>query len=244
MAVIPTDPDAQWNDLRPFAERGDMEGLLAYIDRNPEIPDRISLYRLAIRKLAFAPWENKTLEPMIVVAEAAIAECERIGGDYLEQANIICFNTSANLCDCWDDGLPREERHYRKGIEFAKKAIWYREHLSKGPGKMAMAMWALGKHQQSLGSIEDARKTFHRCLELEEQAAKESAKPTELSPDAPDGYLIARGYVALIDRDTDTLHELLRVLDEMEASGGDLRQDAEIIRPQLLATAKQLDLAL
>lgn len=240
MAAIPIDQDQLWEELRPMAERGTTAALLGRIRDIEDDGERISAYRATMRKLTFSPWENKNLDVMVAVADAAIAECEHLAGDYFEQANIISFNTSANLADCWNDDFPRERRHYEKGIEYAEKALWYREHLGKGPGKMAMAVWALGKHQQSLGMIEEARAAFRRCLSLEEEAAAEAGKPCEIVKEAPDGYLIARAYVALIENIPQDLRMLATALDQMEAEGGDVRADAEIIRGQVIETAKQL----
>jgi hypothetical protein len=155
---------------------------------------------------------------------------------------VICYNTSANLCDCWNDGFAREKRHFEKGLEYAKKALWYREHLSKGPANFAMATWATGKHQLSLGHEAEAIDSFTRCVELETQAAHEACKPAEISKDAPAGYLIARGYLALMIRNVDDLSQLAEVLREMEDLGGEPKDESEIIRLQLIETAKNCEL--
>ncbi|HTQ09061.1 MAG TPA: hypothetical protein VMI31_03230 [Fimbriimonadaceae bacterium] len=240
---MPTDYEQAWLELKPFAEAGQIERILAAIANREDEADRIGLSRTAIRHLAFDEWHNDNLDVMTAVADYAIAECERLGGDYFEQANVICYNTSANLCDCWADGFSRAPRHFEKGIEYAEKAVWFRDHLGKGPGSKAMAAWALGKHQQSLGRLEGALSSFRRCLDLETEAARESGKPAEISADAPDGYLIAAGYVALLERDEPALDRLKGVLASMIQSGGEPKGDAEIIEGQLRETAKQLGMA-
>jgi len=234
------DPEQIWPDLKPLAESGQVEELIAAIRAVRDGVDRVGLCRTVIRHLAFDVWQNQNLDVMTAVADFAIADCEALGGDFLEQANVICYNTSANLCDCWADGFRREPRHFEKGLEYAKKALWFREHLGKGPGSKGMATWALGKHQQSLGRLDKALATFRQCLALEVEAAKENAKPAEVVAGAPDGYLIAAGYVALLENDVATLGRLKNVLDSMLAAGGDAKDDAEIIAGQLRETAKQL----
>jgi hypothetical protein len=234
------EPDQEWTQLRPLAEAGDVASILQQIKAVPDDAARISLYRATIRHLAFDEWRNKNLDVMTALADSVVEDCELLGADYLQQANVICFNTSANLADCWGDDFPREPRHFEKGIEYAKKALWFREHLGKGPGALAMATWALGKHQQSLGLNVEATDTFRECLALERQAADEADKPAEISPKAPDGFLIAAGYLALMERDSETLTKLAAVLDEMISRGGEEKVDGEIILRQLVLTAANM----
>ncbi|MFI5387664.1 MAG: hypothetical protein ACHQ50_16265 [Fimbriimonadales bacterium] len=242
MSPMSLDHEAEWPHLRSLAESGDSAAILDRIRAVEDDGERISLYRFTIRKLAFDEWKNKSLDVMTAITDAAIGDCEELGGDYLQQANVILFNSSANLADCWADSFPREPRHFEKGIEYAKKALWYRDHLGKGPGPKAMATWALGKHQQSLGRLEEAKETFRRCLELETEAAAEAGKPAEISAEAPNGYLIAAGYVALMEKNGADLAKLKGILDEMIAHGGDPKDDAEIILGQMVETARHLDL--
>lgn len=235
-----TEPNEVWSELKPLAESGRVDEILARIRGVGDDAERIALSRATMRHLAFGEWQNKDLDVMTAIADYAIEECEGLAGDFLEQANIICYNTSANLCDCWADDFSREPRHFEKGIAYAKKALWFRDHLGKGPGSKAMANWALGKHLQSLGRLDEAAESFRHCLDLETEAAKADGKPTAISSDAPDGYLIAAAYVALIERDRSVLEQLKLVLDEMLAKGGEAKIDAEIIITQLRETAKQL----
>jgi hypothetical protein len=236
------DNEQDWPGLRMLAERGMTDAILDHIQNTHDPAQRISLYRFTIRKLAFDEWQNKNLDVMTALADAAIEECEQLGGDYLQQANVICYNTSANLCDCWNDGFPREKRHFEKGLEYAQKALWYREHLSKGPANFAMATWAIGKHQLSLGLEAEALESFRECVRLETLAAEEAGKPAEISKDAPVGYLIAAGYLSLMMRNLDELSELAKVLRKMEDLGGDPKEESEIIRLQLIETAKSCGL--
>lgn len=235
---MPFDPEPLWPQLKPHAEAGDAAAMLALIRALPDDAERVSLYRFAIRKMAFEPWENRSLDPMIALADAAVAECERLGGPFVQEANVICYNTSANLADCWGDGFPRERRHFEKGLEYAKRALAYRERLGKGPGPRAMAWWAVGKHQQSLGNHGEAKRAFETSLEYERQAAAAAAKPAEISPDAPIGYLIAAGYLALVTDDAATITRLRQALRDLAARGGEAAEDASIAFNQLRETAR------
>src|SRR5439155_7954781 len=100
--------------------------------------------------------------------------------DYLQQANLILYNTSANLADCWGDDFIREPRHFEKGLEYARKALWYREHLGKAAANKAMAWWAIGKHLMSLGHLEESRDAFATSFDYEVKAAGEAGKPAEV----------------------------------------------------------------
>lgn len=232
------DPEAEWPALKSLAEAGAATTLVDRIAGFADGAARVSLYRLTIRKLAFEPWDNKDLDVMTAVADAALDDCDRLGGDYVQQAAAISYNTSANLADCWDDDFRREPRHFEKGIEYARRSLQYRKILEKGPRSLALATWALGKHQQSLGRQGEALGSFRRCLDLETAAATEEGRSAEVSVDAPDGYLIAVGYLALMENDQTCLRELAAVLKDHPD-----REDAEVIRSQLVATARQLGIS-
>jgi hypothetical protein len=234
------DHESDWPLYRDLAEADDRDGMLNRLSAVADDAERISLRRFVIRKLAFDKWQNQNLDLVIALGEAAIEDCEALGGDWLQQANVLCFNMSANLADCWGDSFAREPRHFEKGIEYAEKALWYRRHLGKGPGSIAMPTWALAKHQQSLGHTDEAKTNYRRCLDLETEAAKESGKPAEISTDAPAGYLIAVGYVALLEDDLNKLSDLAAVLKEMFDSGGEPRDEADIILGQLRLTAQKM----
>ena len=226
------DQEAVWRELRTFAEAGDTDALLRRIAAVEDDGERITLYRFVIRQLAFSEWKNKSLDVMIGVADAAISDCEALGGDYLEQANIVLYNVSANLADCWGDEFARERRHFDKGLAYARRAVWYREHLSKPPGSKAMAWWAVGKHLHSLGDYSGALEAFKTCLTFEEAAAAEAGKPSAVSADAPPGYLIAWGWTALLTNAAE-VERLWPVLDEMASRGGEDKVEADIVRGQL-----------
>ena len=235
-----TNRDDAWASLKAMAEAGNFEGMTAAIRAVPEGKERVSLYSSTIRHLAFEPWANRNLDVMIALADQAIAECESGGDDMLQQANVLCFNMCANLADCWADEFVREPRHHEKGIEYARRALELRRQLKRGPGAEAMAMWGLGKHQQSLGRLDEARASFERCLTLESEADVAAGKKAAVGKDASDAYLIAAGYVALLARDTGTLTAIRELLEERIGQGGEARSDAEIILGQLRETGRQL----
>lgn len=234
----------EWTELRPLAETGQIGQLLMHARVVSDPGERIAFCQSLIRNLAFDEWNPKDFDIMTAVADYAIDQCEGLGGDSLEAANVIAYSTSANLCDCWGDDFDRKPRHFKKGIEYARKALWLRSCLGKGPGPEAMATWALGKHQLSLGRTRDAAASFRKCLQLETVAANEAGLPASICLEASDTYLIAAAYVALMQRDRRTLAALREVVDEMATSGGEAKTDAEIISSQLRETAKTIDATL
>jgi hypothetical protein len=225
-----------WSELMPLAEGGRVHEMLACLQAVPEGEERINCCRVVIRGLAFEDWDNKNLDVMTAIADYAIAEGERLGGEFFQSANVICFNTSANLCDCWGDDFPRLPHHFEKGLDYAEHSLRLRRELGKGPLAEAKATWAIGKHQQSLGWLREATDSFRRCLELEKKAARANGKPEEVGAGAPDGLLIATAYLALMEGDRRVLDSVKTVLEEMED-----KTDAGIIGSQLRETAKTID---
>ena len=233
-----------WAELRPLAEARQVGLLLSSLNTVADAEERIAVSQRLIRHMAFDEWENKDLDVMTAVADFAIEEGERVGGDLLEAVNVTSYNTSANLCDCWGDGFQRKPKHFKKGIDYARKALWLRSCLGKGPGPEAMATWALGKHQHSLGRIRDATRSFRKCLLLETLAAKGAGKPAEVCVGTTDGYLIAASYLALMERNRVLLASVKEVLHQMVAQSEDAKVNADIISSQLLETAKMIDATL
>ena len=95
---------------------------------------------------------------MIELGDAALSHALSINEK--DEANIVCFNMSANLCDCWNDAFKRERRHFERGLAYADRALEFRRQLGKTPDKVAMAHWARGKHLLSLGRFSDAISAF------------------------------------------------------------------------------------
>src|SRR5438045_2309976 len=72
--------------------------------------ERIALLRLAVRKISFGKWPNEYLDEMITLGDAAIADALAI--QEKDEANMICYNMSANLADCWNDAYTRARHHF------------------------------------------------------------------------------------------------------------------------------------
>ncbi len=165
---------------------GSSQELLDLIRTSGDSADQLTLIRRCISGIAFEFW-SEDLDLMVALAYEALRIAGSDDETLLETANIICFNTSANLADCWGDDFERSSRHFEHGLAFAEKAILLRHRLRKPPSSLAMAYWAKGKHLMSLGRMAEAR-----------AAMLESAQLT-CEDEMSDGHLIARGYLAIID---------------------------------------------
>ena len=142
----------------------------------------------------------------IAFADGGIAECLRqaqAAGDEetrqrrIDSANVISYNLTADLADCWDDSLVREPRHFERGLKAAQDCIRWRLELDKGPGPFAIAYWAQGMHQLSLGDAGAAVESFHTGLEFSCQEAVSSGSTREVGADGEFGVILATGYLGL-----------------------------------------------
>ena len=62
-----------------------------------------------------------------------------------------------------------------------------------------MAYWAKGMHQLSLGDAAGASENFKKSLDYYVEVAKEEGEPTEVSPEAGFGLILADGYLGLAE---------------------------------------------
>lgn len=149
-----------------------------------------------------------TVQPDVYVAfaEAGIAAClrqaqaaadEETRQRRIDSANVISYNLTADLADCWDDSLVRERRHFERGLVAAQDCIRWRLELDKGPGPFAIAYWAQGMHQLSLGDAGAAVESFHTGLEFSCQEAVRSGSSREVGAAGDFGVILATGYLGL-----------------------------------------------
>ncbi|RYZ79153.1 MAG: hypothetical protein EOP06_27730, partial [Proteobacteria bacterium] len=129
-----------WPQIQILAESGKDAEIDQWIAKLPDLKEQVALYRFAVRGLMFRAWSGKTMTPVRLLGERAIAVALQLGDK--EEANVICYNMSANLADCWDDGFQRSPQDFRKGLEYAERALAYREELKKGPTPFSLAHWA------------------------------------------------------------------------------------------------------
>ena len=202
-------PDARWDEMRRLMEKEGPEAVIEFINGFDDDEQRRQLYSFGRFAFAMKEWEGKNLDALVAVANAGIAEGLRQAeaatsaedsAKLVDFANVLSYNLSADLAECWPgDTLPREKRHFEAGLKAAEDCIRWREELGKGPGPFAMAYWAEGMHQLSLGDVDGAVVNFKKSLEYNVEVAKEEGTATEVSAEAGFGLILADGYVGLAE---------------------------------------------
>lgn len=226
-----------WPQIKSLAEAGnynEIETLLSHVKDSTEL---IALYRFSIRGLMFREWNNKNLKPIIQLGDRAVSIA--LENDKTDEANIISYNMSANLADCWNDGFERKPEHFEKGLEYAEKALSLRQQLKKGPGLFSIAYWAKGIHLFSLGKLEEAENDFELSLKYAIEDAKSQSQPSDISKNASFSVLLGYGYLALAQiargqKQAQKIFDQVMVsFEEMKAISEDAKADAEIGLDQL-----------
>lgn len=142
----------------------------------------------------------------VAFANAGIAECLRQAQAAADEdtrqrrtdtANVISYNLAADLADCWVDALTREQRHFTRGLQAAQDCIRWRLELDKGPGPFAIAYWAQGMHQLSLGDVRSAVESFKTGGAFSSLAAINSGTGPVVDPAGDFGVILAAGYLGL-----------------------------------------------
>jgi hypothetical protein len=173
------------------------------------------------------------LDVFIAFADAGIAECLRQARAAVEEetrqrridsANVISYNLAADLADCWDGTQPREQRHFARGFKAAQDCIQWRLELDKGPGPFAIAYWARGMHQLSLGDTGSAVESFHTGLEFSRQAAEDAGQSREVNADGEFGVILATGYLGLAGMSAGLAWGKARYAEAQAAFTGQLEQ--------------------
>ena len=201
-------PEIHWEEMRTRMEAGGATAVADFVAGfNDE--ERRKLYSFAQISFYGREWEGKSFDGYVEVANAGIAEGLRQAeaatsaedsARLIDFANVLSYNLSADLAECWPgDTLPRERRHFEAGLKAAEDCIRWREELGKGPGPFATAYWAKGMHQLSLGDAGGASENFKRSLDYYVEVAKEAGEATEVSPEAGFGLILADGYLGLAE---------------------------------------------
>lgn len=227
-----------WPEIKTLAEAGQFKELEDNLIQKAKDPEElIALLRFAVRGLMFREWNHKTLVPLIQLGDLAIEKALAI--NEIDEANIICFNMSANLANCWNDGFHRTPEHFEKGLNYADRALQYRKQLEKGPIPFAMAYWARGAHLLFLNQLAKAEESFSLSLKSAIEAAKAANQPTTISKNTPFHVLIAAGYRSLAQIAQEKAHgrimfkEVMTAFEEMKTVSADAKEDAEIGLDQL-----------
>lgn len=233
-------PGEEINALTEFVQKENPEAVIEYIAGfNPA--HRIDLYNITRELYVFNQFEGQNLDDMITVIDYAIEdilcmareeETALIRKSLLDQANIMSFNLSADLAECWPgDTLTRYPRHFERGLSAALQCIEWRYYLEKDDYPFFLAFWAAGIHQLSLGRPEEAFYNLVRSLNYAEQITIDAGRPLGFHAGAGFELLLAHGYFGLalmeVGESTEhydkTISKLLEGIDEYEEFADDYR---------------------
>lgn len=239
--------ESYWPKFKELAEAGNHKEIENEISALKDQKEQVALLRFTVRGMMFRDWKNKSLQPVIRFGDLAIATAIKIGE--IDEANIICYNMSANLAGCWNDGFHRSHEHFKKGLQYAERALKFRHQLKKGPIPFSMAYWAKGAHLFFLSDYEAAEENFNLSLKSAIEAAATANQSTEINKDAPFYVLIAYGYIALAQiaagrsEGNRTFDQVITSFEEMKGISEDAKADAEIGLDQLryVQTKYELD---
>jgi hypothetical protein len=246
--------ELRWTALRQTLDNGGASACIAVIRSESESSRRNQLYRLAVRKLGGGVGATSSeLDAMISIGDAGIRDLLGVvahsaddAARWEDNANVLAYNLSANLCDCWGDGDSRHKAHFEAGLRYADQALEMRRKLKKGPAPFSMAYWAKGKHLLSLGRPTEAAAAFHECVACEDALARESGHGVDALESAPGGWLNARAFLGLSlinagdGSGRSMLDQSLAVLRTRSVDGdGEAKDDARVYRDQIEETLKR-----
>ena len=215
--MAPNDKDEQIRKtLRTHFQEGGGDKVVAFIQGTADPELRRKLYTLARQVLPERSDAKRRFDDVIRIARAGIAEALRQAElararsdadearECIDFANRVSYNLAADLAECWPgDEARRERRHLEAGLRAAYDCIVWRQELGKPPDRRAMAHWAAGMHQLSLGNLVEALCGFEASFGLALQAAAASSTGPELKPEAhvkPDGdfgVILYYGYAGI-----------------------------------------------
>ncbi|MBD3277373.1 MAG: hypothetical protein GF388_03650 [Candidatus Aegiribacteria sp.] len=202
-AEVPS--DAADSILIRLAENGP-EGVVDYI-QGFQPRERLQLYGLAREVLVFRQWEGKNLDDIVEVSDSGILEAmtqANTASDpdtiraLLDVANVMSYNLSADLAECWPgDTLIRTRDHFQRGLSAALQCVEWRRELEKGDYPLFMAYWAAGMHQMSLDRPEEAVYNLVKSLNHAQQITIDEGRSLGLHPGAGFELILAHGYLGL-----------------------------------------------
>ena len=235
----------RWTKLRTVLETQGTEACIAAIQSEPQTIHRDQLFRWSIRKLGGGVGAaTAELDAMIAIGDAAIRNAMDTAGE--DSANVIAYNLSANLCDCWGDGDSRNTNHFEAGLRYADLALELRRKLKKGQGPFSMAYWVRGKHLLSLRKPDESADAFRLYLDAERALARENGGNPELIESAPEGLLNAQAFLGLAllrsgkNEGRAMLDEALGILRIRTSVGeGDAKEDAKVYLDQIEESLKR-----
>jgi len=196
------------DDVRRVYTEGGADKVVAFIQGTADPADRRTLYMLARRVLPDRTAKVRRFDDVIRIARAGIAETLRQAElararenaeeakECIDHANKLSYNLSADLAACWPgDEAPRERHHFETGLRAAYDCVVWRQELGKPPDRRAMAHWAAGVHQLSLGNEVEALCAFEAAFGL----ALEGAAAGDPTHDGkPEAYVKQNGDFGVI----------------------------------------------
>jgi len=232
--------ETYWPKIKKLAETEGAQSIISLCEQEQDIEMRWSLYRFSNQTLAQRDWNGRDLSTAITVGEAAIESMLKIASSdkaiektYKDRANILCYNLGANLCDCWDDGIERNDTFFEKGVELACRAIKFREELDKGPAPFSMAYWLRGKNYLSLGQVAKAKEDLKKSLDYAKEDARTKSLPDSLSADAGFAVILGYGLVAIAEivegvvGARESFDQVIKVFESQISQDSDKKADAE-----------------
>jgi hypothetical protein len=198
---------SQWPTLKAALESGGPAAAAGVIREHDDALERRILFMFCRQGINGEDWSGKGWDASVEMAELGIEELlaqadaeedAELKAKRIDGANIISYNLSADLADCWPgDEEPRDSRHFERGLKAAEDCLRWREELNKPAGPRHMAWWAKGMHEISLGRPTDATESFGRALEFGRQMATESGAESEPGPEGGFAPTLSTGYLGL-----------------------------------------------
>ena len=105
--------ESRWTELRRVLDSAGAAACCSAIHAESDDGCRSQLFRFAVRRLGGGSGATaEELDAMVIIGDNAIADSKQRE----DQANVMAFNLSTNLCDCWGDGDSRLTRHFEAGL--------------------------------------------------------------------------------------------------------------------------------
>jgi hypothetical protein len=243
-------PEEHWDELRRRMEAGGPRDVARYItDFAPE--ERKKLYSFAQKAFAQRDWAGKSFEGLIEVVRTGMDDAQTMANrstdpeqawKWTEHANILAFNLSADLCDCWPGergSPPRERHHFETGLRLAEDCVRWRRELGKPPERRALAYWAVGMHHLSLGQPHEALGAFVAAAGLAAADRKAAGLPHTVEPGGDFAVVLYHGYTAIAGivlgeaGGREQLERALHAFKETVARFPDKKEDAQFGLDQL-----------
>src|SRR2546426_7005913 len=213
------DPDQPHKErIRALFSEGGGDKVVASIQGVLDPGLRRKLYTLARQVLPDRKTKERRFDDVIRIARAGIAEGLRQAElararsdaeearECIDFANRLSYNLAADLAECWPGDEARRERHHLEaGLRAAYDCVVWRQELGKPPDRRAMAHWAAGMHQLSLGNLVEALCAFEAAFGLALEGAADAdggdGKPgAYVKPNGDFGVILYYGYAGIARR--------------------------------------------